>query len=511
MRKIREALRLRYEHGASQHEISRSLGIAQSTAGEILRRGEAASLAWPLPNSLSDEDLDRLLYPPALSSAEASRPLPDWKRIDRELARKGVTLVLLWFEYKAEHPDGYGYSRFADLYRAWKGRTDLRMLQRHKAGEKVFVDFAGLTMQVTDSETRQVRDVPIFVSAMGASQRIFADAYESQTSESWLKGLEDGFVFYGALPLVVVPDNPKPCVTAPDRYEPVLNPAFSDFARFYELAVIPARVRKPRDKAKVENAVQQVERWVLAPLRNQMFFSLKELRQAVAAKVQELDVRVMKGQGISRRELFDQVDRPAMRDLPEGRYRYATWKKAKVAPDYHVEFEGHRYSVPSDLVGRPVELRISSDTLEVFQGTKRVYTHPRSLARRGFTTEPAHMPSHHRQYAEWTPERIERWALSVGPQTSEFVGRILRLKVHPEQAFKSCMGVISLAKTYGKDRLEAACQRALDYRAYSYRNVKTILEKGLDAQAAPEPPTVAVMHANVRGAEYYAEANPCAN
>jgi transposase len=508
MRKIREALRLKYEHGASQHEIGRSVGMAQSTAGEILHRAEAAGLNWPLPQTVSDEDLERLLFPPARAPEEPPRPLPDWTVIDRELARKGVTLLLLWFEYKREHVDGYGYSRFADLYRAWKGRTDLRMLQRHKAGEKLFADFAGLQMTLTHPETGEVRQVPVFVSAMGASQRIFARAYESQTSESWLKGLEGAFIFYGGLPAVVVPDNPKPCVTSPDRFEPVLNPAFADFARFYEIAVIPARVRRPRDKAKVENAVQQVERWVLAPLRNQTFFSLDELDGAIADKVQELDVRVMKDYGVSRRELFEEIDAPAMRPLPDGRYRYATWKKAKVAPDYHIEFEGHRYSVPSGLVGRQVDLRASQDTVEIFLGTRRVFTHPRSLLHRGFTTEPAHMPSHHREFAEWTPERIEGWALTLGPSAAEFVGRILHAKVHPEQAFRSCMGVISLARHYGKDRVEGACKRALTFRAYSYRNVKTILEKGLDAQPPQETSPAALTHANVRGADYYSKVSP---
>jgi len=511
MRKIREALRLKYEHGASQHEIGRSIGLAQSTAGEILHRAEAAGLSWPLAEPLSDEDLERLLFPPPRAPQEPARPLPDWVEVDLALARKGVTLLLLWFEYRDKHPDGYGYSRFADLYRAWKGRTDLRMLQHHKAGEKLFADFAGLTMPVTDPATGQVGEVPVFVSAMGASNRIFARPYESQTSQSWLQGLEDAFVFYGGLPAVVVPDNPRACVKSPDRYEPVLNPAFADFAHFYQVAVIPARVRKPRDKAKVENAVQQVERWVLAPLRNQTFFSLEELDEAIAVKVRELDVRLMKDYGMSRRELFEQLDRPAMRDLPEGRYRYATWKKAKVAPDYHVEFEGHRYSVPSELVGRQLDMRVAQDTVEIFLGTKRVFTHPRSALRRGFTTEPAHMPSHHKEFAEWTPQRIERWALSVGAATGEFIARILEAKVHPEQAFRSSMGVISLARSYGKDRLEAACRRALVFRAYSYRNVKTILEKGLDAEPAPEPPPEAVVHVNVRGADYYAETSPCAS
>jgi transposase len=510
MRKIREVLRLGFEHGASQREIGRSVGIAQSTAGEILKRATGEGLSWPLPESLTDEDLERILFPVRLKG-EPPRPLPDWSVVDRELAKKGVTLFLLWLEYKREHPEGYGHSRFAELYRIWKGRTDLRMPQRHKAGEKMFADFAGLTMPLADASNGQTRQVPIFVSAMGASQRIFAKPYGSQTGQCWLAGLEDAFVFYGGVPQVVVPDNPKALVTSPDRYEPVLNPAFADFARFYDVAVIPARVRKPRDKAKVENAVLQVERWVLAPLRNQKFFSLEELSKAIEAKVRELDARVMKGYGLSRRELFEEVDRPAMRELPEGRYRHADWKKAKVAPDYHVEYEGHRYSVPSELVGKAVELRVTTDTVEIFQGGRRVFTHPRSLLRRGFTTQLEHMPSHHKEFAQWTPERLERWALEVGPATSEFVGNLLRTRVHPEQAFRSCMGVISLAKAHGHERVEAASKRALAFKAYSYSNLKTILQKGLDSQSSEESPQSPILHANVRGGKYYGEAPECAN
>lgn len=511
MRKIREALRLKHEHQASQHEIARSVGVVQSTAGDILRRAEAAGLCWPLPESFTDEDLNRLLYPPRRLPSEPPRALADWRVIDAELSKKGVTLLLLWMEYKRQHPSGYEYSRFAELFREWKGKTDLRMCQRHRAGQKLFIDFAGLTMPVTDPSTGVVRQVPIFASAMGASQRIYASACESQTTESWLKGLCDSFEFYGALPEILVPDNPKPCVTDPDRYEPVINPSFAECARYYGIAVIPARVRKPRDKAKVENAVLQVERWILAPLRHQTFFSLEELRIAIAAQVEDLDVRVMREYGASRRELFEQIDRPAMRELPESRYRFATWKRAKVGPDYHIVPEGHRYSVPYNLVGSQVDLRLTPDTVEIFKGSKRIYTHPKALVRHGFTTEPTHMPSHHKEFAEWTPERIERWALSIGPNVSRFVAQVMDGKQHPEQAFNSCMGVISLSRKYGEQRVEAACLRGLSFGARSYRNIKIILQKGLDQQAPEQLALAGVSHSNVRGAGYFAQGVPCDN
>lgn len=512
MRKIREVLRLSHEVGASRRDIALSVGIARSTVSEYLYRADGAKLSWPLPEGLSDEGLERLLFAPAAGPAQQPRPLPDWSQIDRELTKKGVTLLLLWLEYKERHGENaYGYSRFADLYNKWKGKTDLRMLQRHKAGEKLFVDFAGLTMPVTDPGTAEIRQVPIFGGAMGASNRIFATARAAQTTECWLSGLDESFDFYGALPEILVPDNPKACVTSPDTYEPVINPSFAEFARFYGLAVIPARKKKPRDKAKVENAVLQIERWILAPLRHQAFFSIDELNEAIQSKVLELDARVMRGYGLSRRELFEQIDRPAMRELPKERYRFATWKRAKVAPDYHVEFEGHRYSVPFSMVGKHVDLRVTQAVVEIFFGGKRVFAHSRSLSRRGFTTEPSHRPKGHAEYAEWTPERIERWAGSVGPSVGELVRRIMEGKVHPEQAFRSCLGIISLERTYGKERVEAGSARALRYGAYSRRSLLTILQKGLDREPAGEPRPSGLLHPNLRGGEYYKESEPCAN
>lgn len=513
MRKIREVMRLRHSVGASAREIALSVGVARSTVAEYFYRSDVAGLRWPLPEEISDEDLERLLFPPVPGEDEPVRPLPSWPEIQKQLTRKGVTLLLLWQEYKETNPGGYGYSRFASLYREWQGKTELRMRLHHKAGEKQFVDFAGLTMPITDPETGEVRQVPVFASALGASQRIFAKAYEAQTLESWLSGNADSFEFYGALVEILVPDNPKPCVTSPDRFEPVVNPSFAEFARHYRIAVIPARPKKPRDKSKVENAVLQVERWVLAPLRNQTFFNVPELNLAIAERVEWLDTRVMKGCGQSRREVFEQIDRPAMRALDVPRYQFARWKSAKVAPDYCVEFEGHRYSVPFTLVGKRVELRVTPSVVEIFESSQRVCGHPRSFSRRGFSIETSHMPVAHREYAEWTPERIENWAAQTGPSTREFVSKMMAVNTHPEQAFRACMGVISLSKRYTPERLEAACARALRFGARGYRNIKTILEKGLDKEEVVWQPVLVDVspHANVRGASYYSEGIPCAN
>ena len=513
MRKIREVIRLKQDRYASAREIALACQIGRTTVLEYLHRAESAGLRWPLPEGLSDAALERLLFPPAPAPDSPPRAMPDWPHVQRELARKGVTLLLLWQEYKQQFPDGYGYSRYASLYRQWKDRTDLSMLQRHKAGEKLFVDFAGLTMNLTDPATGEMRKVQVFAAAMGASQRIFAKAYESQDLRSWLLANAEALEFYGAVPEILVPDNLKAGVTAADRYEPALNPTFAEFARHYGIAVIPARPVRPKDKAKVENAVQQVERWILAPLRDRVFFSLSELNEQIELKAKDLDQRLMKGPNASRKELFEQLDLPLMRALPVERYVYAQWKRAKLGPDYHLEFEGHRYSAPHGLVGRSVDLRVTAHTVEVFVQGQRICTHPRSLLRRGFTTQHSHMPKSHQEHAEWTPERLESWALQAGPSTAALVRELLAGKLHPQQGFRACMGIISLQKRYTAPRLEAACARAMAFRAFSYQNVKTILEKGLDAEPPPLVPVMSspVSHANVRGASYFSGGEPCAN
>jgi transposase len=511
MKKIREVLRLRYGHKSSVHDVAEACKLSTSTVHEYLYRSDAAGLTWPVPDALSDEELERTLFPPRPGKGELQRPLPDFEKFRAELSRKGVTLLLLWKEYRREFPDGYGYSRLADLYKEWEKSSGQRMLQRHKAGEKLFVDFAGLKMKLTDPETSELRDVSVFVAAMGSSQMLFAHACRGEDLKSWLEAHVLAFEFYGALPSVLVPDNLKSAVTKPCRYEPTLNPAYAELARFYDLAVLPARVRKPRDKAKVENGVQQVERWVLAPLRDRVFFSLSELNEAIAKLVGELNGRVMKSSNACRAELFASEDLPAMRPLPESRYVYAEWKAVKIAPDYHVEFEGHKYSVPYRFIGKKLDVRVTAQIVEVFEGSKKIASHPRSISRRGFTTQDAHMPEKH-SAAKWTPERFEKWAESVGPETKQFVRRVLASKEHQEHGYRAMMNVLRLEKSFSRNRLEAACARANQVGAFQYANIKSILEKNLDQVALPPDSPPLPIHDNVRGPDYFGkEKTPCAN
>jgi transposase len=347
---------------------------------------------------------------------------------------------------------------------------------------------------------------------MGSSQYVFAKGYVDQKSPSWLSAHVEAFEFYGAVPAIVVPDNLKTGVEKSCRYEPETNLAYAELARHYGLAVLPARVRKPKDKAKVENAVQQVERWVMAPLRERTFFSLREANEALAEELSKLNARVMKGPGLSRKALFEAEDRPAMRPLPQARYSLSEWKRVKLGPDYHVEVEGHLYSVPHRMVGEVLDVRYNLSTVEVFQRGKRLAAHHRSLSRRGFTTLEDHMPERHRGQAEWTPERMSRWAASLGPNVALFAESLMKSRAHPEQAYRPLLGTLRLERQFGAARLDAACRRALTVGALSYKSLKSILDKGLDeVPTQPELPCLPA-HENIRGGAFYSQgADVCAS
>ena len=506
MRKVREVLRLAQEAGLNQRQVARSLSLSPTTVGEYLRRAETAGLTWPLPPELDDAQLEAQLYPLPARGKDDTRPMPDWAEVHRELKRKGVTLLLLWQEYKAIHPDGLQYSQFCDRYRYFAGKLDLVMRQHHRAGEKLFVDYAGQTVDVVDRSTGEVREAQIFVATLGASNYTYAEATWTQALPDWCASHIRTFEFMGGVAELLVPDNLKSAVTRPCRYEPQANATYEDLAAHYRTAILPARVRRPRDKAKVEQSVLLVERWILARLRNQIFFSLNELNAAIRALLGELNERPFKKLPGCRRTLFEQLDRPAMIALPAERYSYAEWRKARVHIDYHVEVEGHYYSAPYQLVKQALDVRLSANTVELFQRGKRVASHRRSALKGRHTTVAEHMPRAHRQYASWTPERLVRWAEKSGPATAELVSTILASRKHPQQGFRSCLGLMRLGKTYTDQRLEAACQRALALGAVSFKSVQSILKTALDQQPLPETSTqqsLPIDHPNIRGSKYY--------
>ena len=480
------------------------VGVSRYTVAEYLRRAGVVGITWPVPDGLDDAALERRLFSPPFV-AEPSRPQPDWPRLHAELRRPGVTLLLLWEEYRAGQPEGYGYSRFCDLHAAWRGRLSPTMRQTHPAGERLFVDYAGQTMDVIDGATGEVRAAQVFVAALGASNYTYAEARWTQALPDWIGCHVGAFAFFGGVARQIVCDNLKSGVTATCRYEPGISRTYQEMAGYYGTAVLPGRVRRPRDKAKVEVAVQVVQRWILARLRNQRFFSLAELNVAIRALTTDLNDRTMRHLGTSRRALFEAVEQPALLPLPSGPYAYAEWKRCRAGLDYHVEVQGHFYSVPYRLVREVIEARITDQTIELFHRGTRVASHLRSPRQHRHTTTPDHMPSAHRRYAEWTPTRLLREAAAVGPGTIALVERILTAKPHPEQGFRACLGILRLARTYGPARLEAACQRGMDIGARSYGSVRSILQNGLDRAFRPEPvpDELPVQHENIRGSGYY--------
>jgi transposase len=507
MRKIKEVLRLHYEKGLSTREIAKSLSIGRSTVHDYLYRSQQTGLDWPLIADLDETSLEHRLYPPIPYIAQEKRQMPSMEYLYQELKRKGVTLQLLWHEYKEANPEGYQYSRFCYHYQQWVQKLDLCLRQEYRAGEKLFVDYAGQTMEVTDSETGEIQEVQIFVATLGASNYTFAEPTLSQELSSWIQSHVHAFEFFGGVPEILVPDNLKSAVTRPCRYEPDLNATYRELAEHYGAVIIPARVAKAQDKAKVESGVLQVERWVLAPLRNRTFFSLNELKEAIAEKVEALNNRLFQKLETTRKILFETLEKPLLKPLPLHPYVYAEWKTARVNIDYHIEVDHHYYSVPYQLVHEKLDVRFTDTSLEVFFRGRRVASHRRSYRRGGHTTLREHMPKSHQRYLEWTPSRLIHWAEQIGPHTQNLITCILENRPHPEQGFRSCLGLLRLRKTYSPERLEAACARALQMKAYSYKNVESILKKGLDGQplipAPSQTPLPLLEHANLRGRQYY--------
>jgi transposase len=503
MRKIRDVLRLG-AGGMSKREIAASLSIGATAAGECLRRARRAGLSWPLPDTLSDEALERLVYPPPPAGARDQRPQPDWPAMHRELRRPGVTLGLLWEEHRAIHADGYGYSRFCELYRAWEARRSPTMRQRHVAGARMFVDYAGATLEVIDAATGEVQVCQLFVAVLGASSYTFAEATFTQRLVDWIGSHVRAFTFFGGVTAQIVSDNLKAGVTKACFSEPAVNRTYAEMAAHYGTAVVPARPRKPRDKAKVEVAVQVATRWIVAKLRHRRFFSLAEINAAIGDLLARLNNRVTRHLGTSRRALFEDIERCALKPLPVEPYVYAEWKQCKVSFDYHVEVERHYYSVPHTLLRESVWVRIAARTVEVFHRGQRVAAHLRSSSPRHHTTLAEHMPSSHRRYADWTPERIARQAGEIGRNTAALVDIILRERAHSEQGFRAAIGIVRLAKSYGGERVEAACARALAIGARSFTSVNSILKNNLDAKRpAPAADGPAIAHSNIRGPRYF--------
>ena len=515
MRKIKEVIRLKFEANLSHQRIAAATGVSKGAVTKYLQRAGTAGLGWPLPEAMDDAQLEALLFPrgPPLVTRHAE---PDFAHLYQELKRKGVTLQLLWEEYAEAHPgQGYRYSQFCLLFKRFQGTLRRSMRQIHRAGDKLFIDYSGDTVGIINGATGEIRCAEIFVAVMGASSYVFAEATWSQQLPDWIGSHVRCFEFMDAVPRLLVPDCLKSAISKACRYEPDANSTYGDLAEHYATAILPARPYKPKDKAAVEASVLLVQRWILARLRHRQFFSLEELNAAIRVLIIALNLRPFKKLAGCRQSAFDTIDRPAMKPLPATRYEFAEWKTAIVNIDYHVDGASHYYSVPHRLVKEKVDVRMTATTVECFSHGKRVAAHLRSMLRGRHTTIAEHMPEAHRKHMEWTPGRLLNWGLSIGPATRDVVQWQFDHRPHLEQGYRACLGLLNLAKQCGKERLEAACRRALTIGSPTRKSIKSILDAKLDQhpelfpatagpQASPTPP----QHANVRGADYFRSTTP---
>lgn len=501
MRKIKEILRLKAS-GLSNRQIAQSVKASPSTVSLIINKAEKADLLWPLPEDMNDLNLENALYPK--TTRLDAKPKPNWAKIHKELKRPHVTLQLLWEEYLDTYPEGYRYSYFCELYQNWRKKLEPTMRQEHKAGEKMFVDFAGQTVDIQDPKTGVIQPAQIFIAVLGASNYAFVQASFSQALQNWIHLHCLSFEFFKGVPEIIVPDNLRSGISKACRYEPDANPTYQEMAEHYGCVVMPGRPYRPRDKAKAENAVLHVEQQILARLRNRTFFSLEELNRAISKELKILNEKPFQKLDGSRKSWYETLEKHALKTLPSKRYIFAQWKTLKVNIDYHVELEKNYYSVPYRLLREKVDVRFTTFTVEILHKGKRVTSHTRLSGKGKRSTNPEHMPDAHRKHLEWTPTRIVHWAKKSGNSTALVVQKLMDQKVHPEQAYRSCLGIIRLGDKYGTDRLEAACSRAIDCNGFSYGSVKSILQNGLDlVEPKKQNVTPLPSHGNIRGASYY--------
>ena len=507
MRQLRQMLRLSAD-GTSAREIATMLGVARSTIQDNLNRAATAGLAWPLPGEMTDDAIEEKLFARAgVKQGLRRRPEPDWAALVVEMRKPAVTLQILWDEYRAIHPDGYGYSRFCELYRGFEGRLSPTMRQEHVAGDKVFVDYSGKKVAIADPRTGEVRQAELFVAVLGASGFTYAEATWTQTLPDWIGAHARMFAVFGGVPRLIVPDNLKSGVNRASFFDPEINRSYGRMASHYGVGILPARPRKPRDKAKVENGVRFAQSCILGRLRHRTFFSLVEANEAIAGALDRINDHVIRRLGVTRRHLFQTLERPALAELPGEPYEFAEWRLVRVGTDYHVEFDAFFYSVPHGLIRQQVDLRATARTIEIFHRGKRVASHQRRYGGRRHGTDPDHMPSSHRRYAEWTPERFRRWGAEIGPSTEGLILAILAARPHPEQGFRTCLGVLRLYRDIDKARAEAVSVRAIAIGGFNYKSIASLLRLSANADPSAHPakgqPAAVIIHANLRGPGYF--------
>jgi transposase len=508
MRKTKEILRLKYELGLSNRQIARSCNVSRRTVAEYICRAEKIGIPWPLPEKTDNARLEEFLFGEKTLFSGAKRTLPDMEYIHREMRRKGVTLRLLWEEYLSENPDGYQITQFCEYYSRWKKKLHPTMRLPHKAGEKMFVDWAGQTIPVINPKTGVISPASIFVAVLGASSYMFIEAFPNQKLPQWIAAHCDAYEYFEGVTKITVPDNPRTAVNKACRYEPDMNATYQEMAEHYGTVIIPARTYKPRDKAKVETAVQNAERSIIAVLRHQTFFSVAEVNRAIKKLLMKLNSKPFQKLAGSRLSLYEELEKLVLLPLPEQRYQFSQWSKATVNIDYHIQAAKHFYSVPYQNIHQQVDVRLTDRTVEIFIRKQRVAAHRRSYMNGRYTTDKTHMPEAHQKHLEWTPDRLISWAQKIGDHCAQAVKAIIESKPHPELGYRACLGIMRLSRDHGSQRVEAACRRALKFDTCSYRSIKSILKTKLDKEPLPgseeQRPLLVQEHKNVRGEAYYA-------
>lgn len=508
MRKIREVLRLKYECKLGIREIGRSINVAHSTVSDYVRRAEKRGInSWPMDPALNNKELEELLFPEESSFKSTLKPLPNFAKIHKELKQKGMTLFLLWEEYKEVYTEGYSYSQFCDHYKQFKKSQEICLRQQYYGGDKMFVDYAGQTIPLQNPSTGEIAYAQLFVACLGASNYSYAEATWTQSLPDWIRCHIHAYEYFQGVPHATVPDNLRSGVSRACRYDPDINPTYQDMAEYYGTAIVPARKRKPRDKAKVEAAVLVVERWIIAALRNNVFFRIEQLNQAILQLLEKLNHRPFKKLPGTRHQLYQEVDKPALKQLPEQPYEYAEWKHPTAHIDYHVEIENHYYSVPYTYIRKKLDARITDKTIELFYHGKRIASHVRNDKKGGFSTIESHRPQQHREYLKWNPERFIKWASKIGPYCQDYIQSLLTSRRYPEQGYRACLGILRLSNSYPYEKMEEACQRALSLQVYSYKIIDSFLKKKrtepVKSAQGSEELSHHHRHENVRGSHYY--------
>ena len=499
MDKAREILRQHFEVGLSQREIAESVKVSLGTVSGVLAKARAAGISYPV--QMSNKGLGSILYPAKEKDGKGRYAEPDMEYVHREMQKRGVTLTLLWEEYKTEHPNGLMFTQFCERYRGFRKSNEVYMRKVYKAGERVMVDWAGETMMFTD-ETGQEHKVYLFVAALPASSYLYAEPFQDMGERAWIDAHVHAFEYYGGTPRIIEPDNTKTAITKPDLYDPIVNRTYAEMARHYGAAIVPARVRKPKDKAPVETGVQIVERQIIAKLRNRQFHGFGELWEAVQDELENVNSKPFQKLEGSRYTVFKESEQSQLRPLPATRYECADWRQVRASMDYHVQYDEHFYSIPYQYAGKRLDLRVTANVIEVFYDRDRIASHFRNyLNHVRYTTLPEHMPSNHRAMADWTPERFEAWGRKFGPGTEEYIRFLMNKREHPEQAFKTCAGILRIGESLSIADMEDACRTAMEQNVYSYKYFN-MLVKRMDA-ASRKKPSAPIRHQNLRGGSYY--------